>query len=115
MASIRLYNTLIKIPGVDAAEAQGVADDVVSKNEVATKADIKDMATKADLERMATKADIKDMATKADIKDMATKADLEKLETKVERTVRVATMWTCSFMVGYSLVLVALAQLFISK
>ena len=88
MSSIKLYNTLIKIPGVDANEAQVVVDDVASKNEV---------------------------ATKADIKDMATKADLEKVETKIERTARVTIMWICSFMVGYSLVLITLAQLFIDK
>ena len=69
IVEIRNPTTLRKIPGVDAAEAQGVADDVVGKNE---------MATKADLERMA----------------------------------RVTIMWICSFIVGYSLVLIALTKLF---
>ena len=40
MSSIRLYNTLIKIPGVDAAEAQEVVDDLPGKDKVATKVDI---------------------------------------------------------------------------
>ena len=65
---------------------------------LATKEDLaivrQDMATKADIKDMATKAEVavvrQEMATKADIRDMATKADLHALEAKL--TIRMGGM-----------------------
>ena len=100
MVEIRNPTTLRKSTGVDATEAQGVVDDVASKNEVATKADLIELEGKVK-------------------EEMATKVDLEKVEAKLEATIermaRLMIMWICSFIVGYSLALVALAQLFIGK
>ena len=99
MSSIALYNTLRKIPDVSDDEAKEAVTDIASAKE--------NMATKADIKDMATKADIKDMATKADIKDMATKADVEKMG-------RIIIMWMVGVGVAVAGVVVAVAGVVIA-
>ena len=102
MFEIALYNILKRVDGVTDTEAREVAD------EVATKADFKDMLTKADIKDMATKADFKDMLTKADIKDMATKMDMVKVESAIKE-VRIELKYLrWSFFFGFSILLAAI-------
>ena len=106
MSEIALYNIFKRVEGVSDAEAKKVATDVAGSEKVATKADIKDMATKAD---------IKDMATKADFKDMATKMDIEELKTEMHRLSNRTIIWICSFILGYSVLILGVIQMFADK
>ena len=53
------------------------------------------------------------IADVASSKEVATKADLKELKGELEKSLRHVIMWICGFIVGYSLVLIAVAQLFI--
>ena len=47
-----------------------------------------------------------------DKNEVVTKADLIKVEAKIERMTRLMIIWICSFIVGYSIALIAVVQLF---
>jgi hypothetical protein len=72
--------------GVDALLAVFSEVSLYTRNDLATKSDIKEMATKSDTKDMSAKSDLKElrqeMATKSDIKEMATKSDIKEMATK---------------------------------
>ena len=103
-----MVTAMCRVLGGNLATKEDLA---ILRQDMATKADIRDMATKAEVaavrqematkaevavmrQEMATKADIRDMATKAEVaavrQEMATKADVHAMEAKL--TIRMGGM-----------------------
>ncbi|MBF0553967.1 MAG: DUF1640 domain-containing protein [Nitrospirae bacterium] len=82
--------------GVDALLTVFSEVSLNTRNDLATKSDIRDMATKSDIRDMATKSDLKEMAT-ALRQEMATKEDIANLKTEIEKSKTDTIKWMLAF------------------
>lgn len=79
METTALYQAFKKVPKVTDEQAHIIASVIARIDDVATKADVKEM-----LKDTVTKDDIKDMVVKDDIKDMVAQADLRVLRSNMK-------------------------------
>ena len=106
MNNIALYNTIRKIPEVTDDEAKEAVADVASSKKTATKVDIKEMATKTDVAELKT-----EMAEQ----ETRLIAEMSNLKIEMHRLNNRTIMWICGFIIGYSVFVLGIVQLFMDK